>query len=148
MGAGGKREGAGRPAGSKGPYKPRKLKPYTAKQEKKILSKVSQAPEDLPLHFFLATMQDVFYDRDGNHQPMDFKQRFEAAVHAAPYVHAKKASVEVRGDETAPLQVQSDIGQALKQLAEMARTRSLADTGNNVIDLEPATLPDQTDGSR
>jgi len=148
MGAGGKRQGAGRPAGSKGPYKKREGKARTKVQVEKVLAAVSSEPKDLPLAFLLATMQDRMFKKDGSPEELTFKQRFEAAVAAAPYVHAKKASVEIKGDETAPLQVQSDIGQALKQLAEMARTRSLADTGNNVIDLEPATLPDHTDGSR
>ena len=139
MGAGGRRAGAGRPAGSKSAYKPRALRPYTAKQEKKILSKVSSAPEDLPLHFFLATMQDVYYNRKGEHEPMSFKQRFAAAVQAAPYVHPKLSSVEVKGNASEPLTLQSDIGQALVELAEMARNRAAIDL--DAVELEPATLP-------
>lgn len=150
MAAGGKREGAGRPAGSKGPYKKREGKARTKVQTEKVLAAVSSDPKDLPLAFLLATMQDVMVDKKGKPVELSFKQRFEAAVAAAPYVHAKKASVEIKGDEAAPLQVQSDIGQALKTLAEMARSRTGDAMELKTIDLEPATLPDrdsQTDGS-
>lgn len=146
MSRGGFRAGAGRPAGSKGPYKQRKPKgPHTKIQTEKVLAAVSASPDKTPLAFLLATMQDCMFNKEGKPEPVTFKQRMEAAIAAAPYVHARKASVEIKGDETAPLQVQSDIGQALKQLAEMARNRLADNAGKNVIDLEPATLPDHTD---
>jgi hypothetical protein len=148
MGSGGFRAGAGRPAGSKGPYKERKPKgKHTKMQVEKVLNAVSSSPDKTPLAFLLAWMQDQAFDRDGNRIELKFSQRMEAAIAAAPYVHAKLASIELKGDPAAPLQVQSDIGQALKQLAEMARSR-LADNGElKTIDLEPSTLPEPDTGA-
>ena len=80
-----------------------------------------------PLDFLLLVMQD-------EKQPTT--QRMQAAIAAAPYVHAKLASVELKGDPTAPLQVQSDIGQALAALAELARQQG----DGPVIDLLPSEI--------
>lgn len=87
------------------------------------------------------------FDRDGKPETVTFKQRMDAAIAAAPYVHARLASIELKGDSAAPLKVESDIGQALKALAEMARSRT-GDAGDlKTIDLEPATLPNPDDGT-
>lgn len=79
-----------------------------------------------PLDFLLDVMQN---------KDQKINLRMQAAVAAAPYVHAKLSSVEVKGDATAPLQVQSDIGQALAALAELARQQS-----GQVIDVLPADV--------
>ena len=79
-----------------------------------------------PLDFLLDVMQN---------KAEKINLRMQAAVAAAPYVHAKLASVEVKGDPAAPLQVQSDIGQALAALAELARQQS-----GQVIDVLPAEI--------
>lgn len=75
MARGGKREGAGRPAGA------------LTKRTREVAEKA--ADEGLtPLDYML----DVLRDADA-----DPKDRMWAAEKAAPYVHAKLASVEHRG---------------------------------------------------
>lgn len=136
MSHGGKREGAGRKAGALQKIKPRKL------SAERIAAQLSLAPEDTPLHFLLAVMQDKLVDKDGQRVVVKFKDQFNAAIAAAPYVHAKLASIEVKGNSSEPLTLESDIGKALKEIAERARRI------NKIIDhdpsevLEPATLPD------
>lgn len=79
-----------------------------------------------PLEFLLDVMQN---------KAEKITLRMQAAVAAAPYVHAKLSSVEVKGDPAAPLQVQSDIGQALAALAELARQQS-----GQIVDVLPADV--------
>jgi len=69
----------------------------------------------LPLDYLLDVMNDA---------QQALKDRLSAAIAAAPYVHPRLSSVELKGNTAAPLQVQSDIGQALRALAEMARHQS------------------------
>lgn len=80
----------------------------------RVLSQATLDPAYSPLAFLLGVMQD-----DKQELPL----RYQCAVAAAPYMHPKLSSVEVKGDASRPLQVQSDLGQALAALAELARTR-------------------------
>ena len=139
MGHGGKREGSGRKAGT-----PNQFKKQIRMRTSKVLEAVSLSPDQTPLAFFLAVMQNTLKDRDGKLVPITFKDQFEAAKEAAPYVHPRKASVEVKGDPTAPLTLQSDIGRALAELAEAARRRATIDVEAEV--LEPATLMQGSSG--
>ena len=121
MPRGGARVGAGRKAGSG-------LSPEARgkRLQQKIREKLAFSDGQTPLDFMLSVMQD-------NNQKTSL--RMQAAVAAAPYVHAKLSSVEVKGDPAQPLQVQSDIGQALAALAELARQQS-----GQVIDILPADV--------
>lgn len=83
MARGGKREGAGRPAGA------------VTKRSRDVAEKASK--EGLtPLDYMLSILRDV---------EADAKDRMWAAEKAAPYVHAKLASVEHTGEDGGPLQV-------------------------------------------
>jgi len=78
---GGKREGAGRKKGS-----PNKKTAETIK--------AVEASGLTPLEYMLSILRDEAQPHDA---------RMDAAKSAAPYVHAKLASVEVKGDEEKPL---------------------------------------------
>lgn len=80
---GGRREGAGRKPGS------------ITKRSREIAEKAAREGMT-PLEFMLDML------RDDN---ADIKDRMWAAEKAAPYVHAKLASVEHKGDDGGPLQV-------------------------------------------
>lgn len=121
MPRGGRREGAGRPAGRTS------LESRGKRIQKEIQEKLEMGAGKTPLDFLLLVMQT-----DTN----SISQRMQAAIAAAPYVHAKLSSVEVKGDPTAPLQVQSDIGQALAALAEIARQQGQGPT----IDILPSEV--------
>ena len=105
MPRGGARVGAGRRAGSLG-------KPRVSVD--RVLANATLDPAYSPLAFLLGVMQD---------DQQTLTLRYQCAVAAAPYMHSKLSSVEVKGDPSRPLQVQSDLGQALAALAELARTR-------------------------
>ncbi|WP_011579570.1 MULTISPECIES: hypothetical protein [Chelativorans] len=76
MARGGKREGAGRPAGA------------VTKRTREIADKAA-TDGITPLEFMLQVLRN-----DG----ADIKDRMWAAEKAAPYVHAKLSSIEHRGD--------------------------------------------------
>ena len=120
MPRGGRREGAGRPTGS--------VSQRGVRLSKQVLSNLELSNQINPLQFLLAVMQD---DRQ---KP---NVRMQAAIAAAPYVHPKLASVELKGDEAQPLQVRSDIGQALAALAELARMQH-----GQTIELLPSEITD------
>ena len=115
MGRGGVRVGAGRRTGTSD----RQMRKINVDQ---VLNAIGSGPDKTPLAYLLGIMSSPTDD-------IKLSERIQCAIAAAPYVHPRLASVEVKGDAAAPLQVQSDIGQALKALAELARTRT--------IDLEP-----------
>lgn len=73
MARGGKREGAGRPAGA------------ITKRSREIAEKAAEEGIT-PLEYMLSIMRDP---------EMTTESRFEAAKAAAPYVHAKLAAVDV-----------------------------------------------------
>lgn len=118
MARGGRRDGAGR-------------KPRPAGERKVSFSweKVAQAielsPENTPLAHLLAFMQN---------KEMKDTLRLQAAIAAAPYMHPKLSSVEIKTDQAAPMKAQSEIGAALASLAELMRQRKTID--GDVIDVD------------
>ena len=115
MSRGGKRVGAGRRAGTSD----KKLRKFSVDQ---VMNSIGSGPDATPLAFLMG----VVHLPDGT-EGVKLSDRIQCAIAAAPYVHPRLSSVEMKGDANAPLQVQSDIGQALKALAEMARTREAID---------------------
>ena len=115
MARGGKRVGAGRRTGTSD----KKLRKFSVDQ---IMNSIGSGPDATPLAFLMGVVH-LPADAEG----VKLSDRIQCAIAAAPYVHPRLSSVEVKGDANAPLQVQSDIGQALKALAEMARTREAID---------------------
>lgn len=87
MARGGSRSGAGRKSGNKNKA--------TIERELRAKAVVAGAEEEgiLPLDFMLKQMRD-----DTN--PMDVRR--DMAKAAAPYVHPKLATTEVKGDANAP----------------------------------------------
>lgn len=83
MSRGGKRDGAGRKAG-------------TANVKTRELADAAAKEGLMPLEYMLSVLRD---------ESADAKDRMWAAEKAAPYVHAKLASVEHKGDGGGPLQV-------------------------------------------
>ncbi|MDK4703889.1 hypothetical protein PH562_16685 [Rhizobium sp. CNPSo 4062] len=82
MARGGKRDGAGRPAGA------------ATKRTREMAEKAAEEGIT-PLDFMLKVLRDEAATMDN---------RMWAAEKAAPYVHAKLASVEVTGDPDKPVQ--------------------------------------------
>jgi len=75
-------------------------------------------------------------------------ERIQCAIAAAQYCHPKLSSVEVKSDNVTTLSVESDLGKALRELAEIARLRDMGQTieGVQTIEgevLEPAALEDK-----
>jgi hypothetical protein len=87
----------------------------------------------MPLAYMLAVM---------NNDKETSSVRLQAAIAAAPYVHPRLASVEVKAENNTTLQIESDLGKALRELAEIARLRGPIIDGEI---LEPATMPEDTD---
>lgn len=125
MARGGFRAGAGRKTGTTD----KALRKVNVDQ---VLASIGSGPDKTPLAFLLAIMGSPAKD-------IKLNERIQCAIAAAPYVHPRLSSVEVKGDASAPLQVQSDIGQALKALAELARTREMIDITPEQETLEAAT---------
>lgn len=117
MARGGARIGAGRPAGSKA---------RGVRITEKMLAAVELSDKSNPLQYMLAVMQD---------EKVKVNMRLQAAIAAAPYIHPKLSSVEVKGDNERPLQIQTDLGQALAALADMARQRD-----GQIIELLPSEI--------
>lgn len=128
MPRGGARIGAGRKTGSTD----RKLGKISAER---VLNRTGTGPDKMPLAYMLAVM---------NNDKEKATVRLQAAIAAAPYVHPRLASVEVKSDNVTTLSVESDLGKALRELAEIARLRDMSQTIEGTV-LEPATLPDQPD---
>ena len=106
---GGFRVGAGRRTGTSD-------KEMRKVNVEKVLQSIGSGPDKTPLAYMLGIMQSDRTD-------IKMSERIQCAIAAAPYVHPRLSSVEVKGDANAPLQIQSDIGQALAKLAEIARSR-------------------------
>jgi hypothetical protein len=83
MSRGGKRDGAGRKAG-------------TANVKTRELADAAAKEGLMPLEYMLSVLRD---------EEADVKDRMWAAEKAAPYVHAKLASVEHKGEGGGPLQI-------------------------------------------
>jgi len=109
MAKGGFRAGAGRKTGTSD----REMRKVNVE---KVLQSIGTGPDKTPLAFMLGIMQSDQSD-------IKISERIQCAIAAAPYVHPRLSSVEVKGDANAPLQIQSDIGQALAKLADLARNR-------------------------
>ena len=109
MAKGGFRVGAGRRTGTSD-------KEMRKVNVEKVLQSIGSGPDKTPLAYMLGIMQSDRAD-------IKMSERIQCAIAAAPYVHPRLSSVEVKGDANAPLQIQSDIGQALAKLAEIARSR-------------------------
>lgn len=109
MAKGGFRVGAGRKTGTSD----REMRKVNVE---KVLQSIGSGPDKTPLAYMLGIMQSDRTD-------IKMSERIQCAIAAAPYVHPRLSSVEVKGDANAPLQIQSDIGQALAKLAEIARSR-------------------------
>ena len=82
MARGGVRPGAGRPAGS------------ATKRTREIADAAAESGQT-PLEFLLSVMRDPGYDE---------AKRIDAAKAAAPYVHARLASVEVGNKDDKPFE--------------------------------------------
>jgi len=100
-----------------------------------VLNSIGSGPDATPLAFLMG----IIHLPDGT-EGVKLSDRIQCAIAAAPYVHPRLSSVEMKGDVNAPLQVQSDIGQALKALAEMTRTRQVIDITPNSALLEPSSV--------
>ena len=109
MAKGGFRAGVGRKTGTSD----REMRKVNVE---KVLQSIGSGPDKTPLAFMLGIMQSDQSD-------IKISERIQCAIAAAPYVHPRLSSVEVKGDANAPLQIQSDIGQALAKLADLARNR-------------------------
>ena len=123
MPRGGARVGAGRKTGSTD----RAMQKVSAKR---VLDRTGTGPDAMPLAYLLGVM-------NSKDQPSNI--RLQAAIAAAPYCHPRLASVEVKSDTVTTLSVESDLGKALRELAEIARLREIGPVIEGEI-LEPATM--------
>lgn len=122
MPRGGARTGAGRKTGSTD----RKLNKISADR---VLNATGTGPAASPLAHMLAVMND---------KAQKASLRLQAAMAAAQYIHPKLASVEMKTENKTTLAVQSELANALRDLAELARLRTI--DGKAVEVLEPAAL--------
>ena len=129
MARGGARVGAGRKTGTTD----KALRKFSITE---VLNASGTGPQAMPLTFLLGV---VNLPEDAE---VKLSDRIQCAIAAAPYCHPRLASVEIKGDQNAPLQVQTDIGKALAQLAEMARTRQEEGLTIDGEVLERGTLPE------
>lgn len=112
MGRGGARAGAGRKAGVKMPT----IRRINVDE---IMNRVGTGPDKMPLPFLLAIMHAPPEEQSG----VKMSERIQCAIAAAPYCHAKLASIEVKAETRSTIQTQSDLASALKDLARIARLR-------------------------
>ena len=112
MGRGGARAGAGRKAGVKMPT----IRRINVDE---IMNRVGTGPDKMPLPFLLAIMHAPPEETSG----VKMSERIQCAIAAAPYCHARLASVEVKAETRSTIQTQSDLASALKDLARIARLR-------------------------
>ena len=111
-GMGGKREGAGRRVGTSD----RALRKFSVDQ---VMAAVGSGPETTPLAFLLSIIN---LPRDAD---VKLSERIQCAIAAAPYCHPRLASIEMKTENASVLRVESDLGQALRELAELARLRDV-----------------------
>ena len=123
MPRGGARIGSGRKPGSTDAK-------FGKVSAERVLNRTGTGPDKMPLAYMLAVMND---------DKQKATIRLQAAIAAAPYVHPRLASVEVKSESTSTLTIESDLGKALRELAEIARLRSTGPVIEGEI-LEPATL--------
>ena len=84
-----------------------------------IMNRVGTGPDKMPLPFLLAIMHAPPEETSG----VKMSERIQCAIAAAPYCHAKLASIEVKNETRSTIQTQSDLASALKDLARIARLR-------------------------
>ena len=132
MARGGARVGAGRKTGTSD----KALRKFSVTE---ILNASGTGPQAMPLTFLLGVV-NLPPDAD-----VKLSERIQCAIAAAPYCHPRLASVEIKGNQDAPLQIQTDIGQALAKLAEFARQREIIDITPEGEILEPLTYEDLAD---
>ena len=121
MPRGGARIGSGRKTGTSD-------KALGKIRPERVLNATGTGPDKTPLAYMLAVM---------NNSNEKSSIRLQAAMAAAPYVHPRLASIEVKAENNTTLQIESDLGKALRELAEIARLRGPTIEGEV---LEPATL--------
>jgi len=124
MARGGRRVGAGRKAGTSD----RSMRKFKVNE---VMDAIGSGPEATPLAFLMTIM---------HLKEAKMSDRIQCAIAAAPYVHPRLSSIEMKGDKENPLQIQTDIGQALKALAELARTREAIDVTREPTLLEAGSL--------
>ena len=101
MPRGGIRLGAGRPKGSK-----------QVRSSAPLIRRAKAAGKPMPLDYLLEVMNDP---------EKGARERLSAAIAAAPYVHPRLQSVAIQNSNPEPFKIESDLGRALKDLAELAR---------------------------
>ena len=102
---------------SKGGYRPGAGRPKGSRQVRSSASTIRAAKasgQPMPLDYLLDVMNDA---------QQALKDRLSAAIAAAPYVHPRLQSVAIQNSQSEPLYIQSEVGEALKALAEIARQR-------------------------
>lgn len=134
MGRGGARVGAGRKAGYKAPNI-RKI------NVDEIMNRVGTGPDKMPLPFLLAIMHAPPEEQSG----VKMSERIQCAIAAAPYCHARLASVEVKAETRSTIQTQSDLASALKDLARIARLREAPVIDGDILEAA-ASVDKMTDG--
>ena len=122
MAKGGRRIGAGRKTGTSD----KGLRKFSVDQ---VLNSIGSGPDSTPLAFLMGVIH-----LPAGTEGVKLSDRIQCAIAAAPYVHPRLSSVEMKGDPNAPIQIQSEIGIALKALAELARNR------DEMIDISPSVL--------
>ena len=122
MAKGGRRIGAGRKTGTSD----KRLRKFSVDQ---VLNSIGSGPDSTPLAFLMGVIH-----LPAGTEGVKLSDRIQCAIAAAPYVHPRLSSVEMKGDPNAPIQIQSEIGIALKALAELARNR------DEMIDISPSVL--------
>ena len=129
MARGGARAGAGRKAGS--PNKaPRK---FTVEE---VMRSIGSGPDRSPLAFLMSV---VYLPPEAD---VKMSERIQCAIAAAQYCHPRLAAMEMKKETHTHFTIQTDLGQALKQLAEMARTRTIDADPMDVQVLEAAAVVD------
>jgi hypothetical protein len=103
MQRGGQRHGAGRPKGSK-----------QVRSSAHVIRAAKASGKLMPLDYLLNVMNDT---------QQGLKERLSAAIAAAPYFHPRLQSVAIQNNSKEPFQIKSELGEALKDLAETARQR-------------------------
>lgn len=103
MPRGGHRLGAGRPKGSK-----------QVRSSAPLIRRAKAAGKPMPLDYLLEVMNDP---------EQGAKERLSAAIAAAPYVHPRLANVHVNGQFKDTTEMSTELKNALKSLAEIARSQ-------------------------
>ena len=105
MSNGGSRAGAGRPKGSK-----------QVRSSANVIRAAKASGQPMPLDYLLNVMNDT---------QQALKDRLSAAIAAAPYVHPRLQSVAIESTRREPIQVQTELGEALKALSNLVSLQCL-----------------------